>query len=149
MNFKDYNDFYLIYLIKEMHCEVSLKLMFEKYGIFIKKKIHSFKIRNIDYDDFYQEGLICLNKAIYSYNDKYKKTFYKYFDIFGEDRIKEANIKLQEEVTITFEIDAREYNGRWYNSFRLVTINREEKVKEELKDLPSDFYDSDDSTPPF
>lgn len=71
------------------------------------------------------------------------------FEIFGEDRIKEANIKLQEEVTITFEIDAREYNGRWYNSFRLVTVNREEKVKEELKDLPSDFYGSDDSTPPF
>lgn len=81
MNFKDYNDFYLIYLIKEMHCEVSLKILFEKYSVYIKKKISSFKIKGLDYDDFFQEGLICLNKAIEHFDQTYKKTFFKYFDV--------------------------------------------------------------------
>lgn len=40
------------------------------------------------------------------------------FDIFGEDRIKEANIKVGDEVTVSFDIDAREYQGRWFNSVR-------------------------------
>ena len=40
------------------------------------------------------------------------------FEIFGEDRIKEANVKVGDEVTVSFDIDAREYQGRWYNSVR-------------------------------
>ena len=40
------------------------------------------------------------------------------FEIFGEDRIKEANVKVGDEVTVSFDIDAREYQGRWYNIVR-------------------------------
>lgn len=40
------------------------------------------------------------------------------FTVFGEDRIKEMNIQLGAEMTISFDIDAREYNGRWYNDIR-------------------------------
>ena len=35
------------------------------------------------------------------------------FNIFGEDRIKQFNIQAGEEITVQFDIDAREYNGRW------------------------------------
>ena len=35
------------------------------------------------------------------------------FRIFGEDRIKQFNIQQGEDITVQFEIDAHEYNGRF------------------------------------
>lgn len=46
------------------------------------------------------------------------------FNIFGEDRIKQFNIQQGEELTVSFDIDAREYNGRWYNDIRAYNIQR-------------------------
>jgi len=46
------------------------------------------------------------------------------FRLFGEDRIKQFNIQMGEEITVSFDIDAREYNGRWYNDIRAYNIQR-------------------------
>ena len=46
------------------------------------------------------------------------------FNIFGEDRIKQFNIQPGEEITVQFDIDAREYNGRWFNDIRAFNILR-------------------------
>ena len=46
------------------------------------------------------------------------------FNIFGEDRIKQFNIQAGEEITVQFDIDAREYNGRWFNDIRAYNIIR-------------------------
>lgn len=46
------------------------------------------------------------------------------FNIFGEDRIKQFNIQMGEELTVSFDIDAREYNGRWFNDIRAFNIQR-------------------------
>lgn len=46
------------------------------------------------------------------------------FNIFGEDRIKQFNIQLNEDITVQFDIDAREFNGRWYNDVRAYNIIR-------------------------
>ncbi|MCQ2254636.1 MAG: DUF3127 domain-containing protein [Bacteroidaceae bacterium] len=40
------------------------------------------------------------------------------FNVFGEDKINNFNIQIGDEVTVSFDIDAREYNGRWYNDVR-------------------------------
>lgn len=40
------------------------------------------------------------------------------FDVFGEDKIKTFNIQAGQELTVSFDIDAREYQGRWFNSIR-------------------------------
>jgi hypothetical protein len=40
------------------------------------------------------------------------------FTIFGDDRLKEANINVGDEKIVSFDIDAHEYNGRWYNDIR-------------------------------
>ena len=44
------------------------------------------------------------------------------FTIFGEDRIKQFNIKQYETVTIQFDIDAHEYNGKWFNEVRCYNV---------------------------
>ncbi|MCR4602976.1 MAG: DUF3127 domain-containing protein [Prevotella sp.] len=46
------------------------------------------------------------------------------FSVFGEDRIKQFNIQLGEEITVQFDIDAREYQGRWFNDIRAYNIHR-------------------------
>lgn len=49
------------------------------------------------------------------------------FDVFGEDRIKQFSIQIGEEVTVSFDLDAREYQGRWYNSIRAWKVERVKK----------------------
>ena len=46
------------------------------------------------------------------------------FRLFGEDRIKQFNIQSGEELTVSFDIDAREYNGRWFNSINAWNVAR-------------------------
>jgi hypothetical protein len=46
------------------------------------------------------------------------------FRIFGEDRIKQFNIQMGEDLTISFDIDAHEYNGRWFNEIRAYNVSR-------------------------
>ncbi len=47
------------------------------------------------------------------------------FDVFGSDRIQSMNIRLGETMTVKFDIDAHEYNGRWYNSIRAYAVSRD------------------------
>lgn len=44
------------------------------------------------------------------------------FDVFGEDRLQRFNINIGDNVTVLFDIDAHEYNGRWYNSIRAYDV---------------------------
>ena len=46
------------------------------------------------------------------------------FRIFGEDRIKQYNVQLNEDVTVQFDIDAHEFNGRWFNDVRAYNVIR-------------------------
>lgn len=46
------------------------------------------------------------------------------FDVFGEDKIKAMNIQCSEELNVSFDIDARESQGRWYNSIRAWRVDR-------------------------
>ena len=47
------------------------------------------------------------------------------FEVFGEERIKEFDIKVMDTLTVSFDVDAREYNGRWYNTLRAWKVERE------------------------
>lgn len=40
------------------------------------------------------------------------------FEVFGTDRIQQLNIQAGQSYTISFDIDAHEYQGRWYNQIR-------------------------------
>ena len=46
------------------------------------------------------------------------------FRLFGEDRIKQFNIQNGEDLTVQFDIDAREYQGRWFNDIRAYNVIR-------------------------
>lgn len=40
------------------------------------------------------------------------------FEIFGEQRIKENPCQIDDLVTVSFDLESREFNGRWYTSVR-------------------------------
>lgn len=55
-------------------------------------------------------------------NEQYPKKCV--FTVFGEDRIKQFNIQQGEQLTIHIDIDAHEYNGRWFNEVRCYNVVR-------------------------
>ena len=46
------------------------------------------------------------------------------FDVFGVDRLQAFNIQVGETMTVHFDIDAHEYNGRWFNDVRAFRVDR-------------------------
>lgn len=46
------------------------------------------------------------------------------FRVFGEDRLRDFNLKVGEEVIVSFDIDAHEYQGRWYNDVSAWRVQR-------------------------
>lgn len=55
-------------------------------------------------------------------HDQYPKKMC--FDVFGAEKIEQFDIKIGEEINVYFDIDAREWNGRWFNSLRAWKIDR-------------------------
>ena len=55
------------------------------------------------------------------------------FSVFGEDRIKLFNIQSGEDITIQFDIEAREFNGRWYNDVRVYNVVRAHNQEQAAK----------------
>lgn len=47
------------------------------------------------------------------------------FDVFGEEKIREFDIRTGEKMTVKFDIDSNEYNGRWYNSIRAYAVEKD------------------------
>lgn len=64
------------------------------------------------------------------------------FTVFGEDRIKQLNIQMGEDLTVQFDIDAREYNAKWYNDFRAYNVIRGQQIPQPVQPVKDDlpFY---------
>lgn len=45
------------------------------------------------------------------------------FSVWGAERLQQFNIKEGDDVAVDIDIDAREYNGRYYNSLRAWRVN--------------------------
>jgi hypothetical protein len=59
------------------------------------------------------------------------------FDIFGEDKIAQFAIQVGEVLTVSFDIDAREWNGRWFNSIRAWKVERGAAVADQPMAAPA------------
>ncbi|MDR1259481.1 MAG: DUF3127 domain-containing protein [Tannerellaceae bacterium] len=46
------------------------------------------------------------------------------FQIFGADKITQAAIQMGEELTVHFDIDSREYQGRWFTNINAWKVER-------------------------
>ena len=88
--FINYNDFELIYLIKDNNFKAK-QLFYDKYKYLIYKfYCNNYYEKNLAYCDFEQDCLLQLEKAIYKYNSAVGVSFYCYFRLI----IKRYIIKL-------------------------------------------------------
>ncbi len=71
------------------------------------------------------------------------------FRIFGEDRIKQFAIQQGEDLTVQFDIDAHEFNGRWFNDIRAYNIVRGQQQQQIPSPQPAPFPPAGGSTSPF
>ena len=55
-------------------------------------------------------------------HDQYPKRMV--FEVFGEDKIKQFNIQIGEEINVSFDIDARQWQDKWFNQIRAWKIDR-------------------------
>lgn len=63
-----------------------------------------------------------LQTAVLETQDQYPKKLA--FDVFGADRIAQFNLQVGDIVTVSFDFDAHEYNGRWFNSVRAFNVEK-------------------------
>ena len=75
------NDYELVYLIRFEQCHVALDFLYMKYSRFIWKQIHVLHVNCYEQDDFHQEGLLMLHKAVTTFNEAKNKTFMRYFEL--------------------------------------------------------------------
>lgn len=47
-----------------------------------------------------------------------------HFEVFGEDKIKNNPCDIDQVVTVSYDIESREFNGRWYTSIRAWKIQQ-------------------------
>ena len=81
MIYKIMNDFELVYLIRTQRDSVAFDFLFQKYKKFIWKHIHLLNIDQREQDDFFQEGILILYKAVETFNESKNKTFTRYFEL--------------------------------------------------------------------
>ena len=59
------------------------------------------------------------------------------FDVFGEERIKQFNIQQGEELTVRFDIDAHEYQGRYFNQIRAFNVEKSDQQVQQPTPQPT------------
>ena len=47
------------------------------------------------------------------------------FSMFGADKIQQNDLHEGDNITVIFDVDAHEYNGRWFNSIRAWKIDKQ------------------------
>jgi len=75
------NDYELVYLSNYELSEQAYLVISNKYSKFIYKMIHQLHIPYHLIDDYYQEGLMMLDKAIHTFDEFRYKTFMRYFEL--------------------------------------------------------------------
>ena len=81
MNYKNINDYEILYLVSEDK-DSNYDILFQKYLPIIKSissKYFPFASNHgVEYQDLVQEGFLALNNAITTYQDNEKTIFYTY-----------------------------------------------------------------------
>ena len=71
------------------------------------------------------------------------------FSVFGVERLQRFNIQVGQEVLVSFDIDAHEYNGRWFNSIRAFDVRLVDPATLGAGAAPAAFNAAPDAQAPF
>ena len=72
MDYRDYNDYELVYEIRESN-ELAYNILIKKYSLLINKMANEYYLKaktlKVEYDDLVQEGYVGLFQALDDYNE--------------------------------------------------------------------------------
>ena len=85
-DFRKYNDYELLYLVK-INVEEAKEILFWKYSFLIKSRIYKMGVPQFLWDDYFQEGCLMLHKAIRIYDESSQMTFTGFFELLLKRKI--------------------------------------------------------------
>lgn len=59
------------------------------------------------------------------------------FEVYGRDNLEKFNIRKNDIITVHFDINAREYKGRWFNSIRAFKVEHGAETVQEAPAAPT------------
>ena len=103
-----YNDNELLYLIGENNDDAK-DILISKYKPLVLKYIKKNLIKQEEFDDYYQEGMLCLIKAINTYNEMYSYSFNSYFELILKRKFIDLIKKKKSQESISYSDELEEY----------------------------------------
>jgi len=77
----------------------------------------------------------CVQEFVIENNDQYPKKMC--FEVFGEEKIDQFKIAIGKQLTVSFDIDARQWQDRWFNSIRVWRVQNMDNASEQLPNRPA------------
>lgn len=153
MNYKDYNDYELIYMVRE-NGDTYKNILYEKYRPIINKIASEFynkyKEYGYDLDDFIQEAMITFDKAILSYDDD-SSLFYSYVTLCMRRRLSSFTrdiSRVKKGFPLSSYVELEDFNTPDLTS-DLELIFRNKEIQDILKSVIYDCYISIEETSIF
>lgn len=78
-----------------------------------------------------KNGEVVKNMFVIEHGGQYKKK--AVFSVLGEDRWKQMNVVQGADVQVSFDVDAREWNGRWFGelmAWRVQNVNGQQQAQQ-------------------
>ena len=75
-----------------------------------------------------KNGEVVKNQFVIEHGGQYKKK--AVFGVLGEDRWKQMNVMQGADVQVSFDVDAREWNGKWFGellAWRVQNVNGQQQ----------------------
>ena len=101
-----------------------------------------------------KNGEVVKNMFVIEHGGQYKKK--AVFSVLGEDRWKQMNVVQGADVQVSFDIDAREWNGKWFGelmAWRVQNVNGQQQASASPSPAPQpqvqqyDTHTNDESLP--
>lgn len=103
-----------------------------------------------------KNGEVVKNQFVIEHGGQYKKK--AVFGVLGEDRWKQMNVVQGADVQVSFDVDAREWNGKWFGelmAWRVQIVGEGQQTQSQIAparqtEVPQDgTHVDDDSELPF
>ena len=105
-----------------------------------------------------KNGEVVKNQFVIEHGGQYKKK--AVFSVLGEDKWKQMNVVQGADVQVSFDVDAREWNGRWFGelmAWRVQNVNGQQQqtaqsassTPVQQTQIPQDGTHVDDENLPF
>ena len=70
-----------------------------------------------------RNGKWMMQEFVIETDDRYPQKLL--FEVWGQDKIEQSNINLEDVVTVKFDVDASEHKGKWYGQNKAYEIIHE------------------------